>query len=181
MSDTFMSSSAGSPPLTSGALLRPRDDPSPRESEPFETTSARAKVHVFLLCLGAFAASVGAAFVDGGHSRNWTAFVVLAVAAATAQLFGVHTTHNQSYHLAIVFVLAGALLLPPELVALLCVIQHLPEWIKERYPVEIQGFNIANYTLAALSAWFAAHLLLGGHLTGGDSRTALAGAGACLV
>ena len=38
----------------------------------------------------------------------------------------------------------AALLLPPELVALLAVVQHVPEWLKERYPWYIQTFNICE-------------------------------------
>ena len=31
----------------------------------------------------------------------------------------------------------------------------MPEWLKERTPWPIQGFNIANYTLNSLAAWGA--------------------------
>jgi diguanylate cyclase (GGDEF)-like protein len=172
MSERLASSHADLSLLTSGGLLardRARDDDDRKD------IPVGARLLVLLVCLGAFAATVGSAVVDGTQRGSWTIFLVLAVAAATAQLFGVHTSHNQSYHLAIVFIVAGALLLPPELVALLCVIQHVPEWLKERYPVEIQGFNIANYTLAGLGAWAGARLVLGWDATGADSRTALAG------
>jgi len=135
-----------------------------------------ARILVVFLCLLALAATVYLQVEWPHRGAVWTTFLFLAAASAFAQLFGVHTTHNQSYHLAIVFVLAGVLLLPPWLVALLCVLQHVPEWRKERYPVEIQGFNIANYTLAALSGATAAHVVLGAHLAGADSRTAVAGA-----
>jgi len=135
-----------------------------------------ARILVVLLCLLALAATVYLQVEWPHRGAVWTTFLFLAAASAFAQLFGVHTTHNQSYHLAIVFVLAGVLLLPPWLVALLCVLQHVPEWRKERYPVEIQGFNIANYTLAALGGAAAAHVVLGTRSAGADSRTAVAGA-----
>ena len=67
----------------------------------------------------------------------------------------VRTPRDQSYHTTIVFLIPAALLLPPELVALMGVVQHIPEWLKVRYPWYIQGFNIANYTLNGLAAWAA--------------------------
>ena len=177
MSESLAFSTTEAAPSKSGSLVLPRPNtlggPEQREGISFA-----AKLNVLLVCTAALGASAVTTLVDGRLPRDWTTFVVLAAVAATAQLFGVHTTHNQSYHLAIVFVLAGALTLPPELVALLCVIQHVPEWIKERLPLEIQGFNIANYTLAALGAWTSAHLVLGSHRAGEDLRTALAGAAA---
>ena len=81
--------------------------------------------------------------------------------AAIAQLFVVRTTRDQSYHTSTVFLIAGALLLPPELVVLMGVVQHVPEWLKHRYPWYMQTFNIANYTLDALAAWGVARLVLG--------------------
>jgi len=84
--------------------------------------------------------------------ESWPTFAVLASAAATAQLFAIHTPRNQVFHTSIVFVLAGVLLLPPELVVLMCVLQHVPDWLKERYRWYIQTFNISNYVVAALTA-----------------------------
>jgi diguanylate cyclase (GGDEF)-like protein len=127
------------------------------------------------MCAAGGAATAIAVLGNGTEARDWTTFTVLAAAAAFAQLFVVRSTHSQSYHLAIVFVAAGALLLPPELVALVCLIQHVPEWIKERYAIETQSFNIANCTLAALAAWTGADLVLGSHEASASSRTALAG------
>jgi diguanylate cyclase (GGDEF)-like protein len=45
------------------------------------------------------------------------------------------------------------LVLPPELVVVVCVLQHVPEWLRQRYPWFIQGFNIANVVLSGLAAW----------------------------
>src|SRR5919199_1055905 len=67
---------------------------------------------------------------------------------------------------------AAVLLLPPEMVALIGVIQHIPEWLKHRYAWYIQTFNICNYTLTALAASWAAHRVLGVHpLVGGAGAT----------
>ncbi len=93
-------------------------------------------------------------------THRWTAFFVLSGGAALAQLFVVRTTRDQSYHTSTVFLIAGALLLPPELVVLIGVVQHLPEWLKHRYAWYIQTFNIANFTLDGLAAWGAARLIV---------------------
>jgi len=91
---------------------------------------------------------------------QWATFAVLAAACAVAQLFVVITPLNQSYHTTIVFLLPGALLLPPELLPLVALIQHVPEWLKERYAWYIQGFNIANYAIDLLAAWASARAVL---------------------
>ena len=83
--------------------------------------------------------------------RGWATFVVLGPAVAVAQLFVVVTPGNQSYHTTGVFLVAGALLLPPELVALMATCSTCPDWLKRRLPFHIQTFNIANYTLAAMA------------------------------
>jgi diguanylate cyclase (GGDEF)-like protein len=86
------------------------------------------------------------------ESSEWRLALLLAVGAAVAQLFVVVTPRNQSYHMTPVLVVAAALLLPPPLIVLVAVLQHVPEWLKERYPWYIQTFNIANYTLSGLAA-----------------------------
>ena len=63
------------------------------------------------------------------------------------------------YHTSVVFLVAAALLLPPQLLVLIPLVQTVPEWLKERYPWPIQGFNMSNYTLNALGAWGAANLV----------------------
>jgi putative nucleotidyltransferase with HDIG domain len=58
------------------------------------------------------------------------------------------------------------------------VLQHLPEWLRQRYPWYIQTFNIANYVAAGLGAWAAAQAV--GFPASGE-REALAGALAALT
>jgi diguanylate cyclase (GGDEF)-like protein/putative nucleotidyltransferase with HDIG domain len=116
-------------------------------------------------------------------TRGWTAFVVLSTCAAIAQLFVVRTTRDQSYHTSAAFLLAGALLLPPELVVLMGVVQHIPEWLKHRYAWYIQTFNICNYTLNGLAAWGVARLVLG-QVSNWDEHglgSASSGLAACIV
>src|SRR5712691_9414780 len=90
---------------------------------------------------------------------HWVTFVVLAIAATLAQVFPVKSPRNMMYHTSVVFLVAAALLLPPELIVLIPLVQTVPEWLKERYPWPIQGFNISNYTLNALAAWGTARLI----------------------
>src|SRR6266550_9525052 len=78
-------------------------------------------------------------------AHGWGRFALLTTVASAAQLSSVQLTRKRVFHPAIVFVVAGALLLSPEQVALMCVIQHIPEWLKQRYPWYIQTFNIGNY------------------------------------
>src|SRR3954468_17873667 len=80
-----------------------------------------------------FALVVSAAAVGGAAvlprldtaAPGWLAFFVLLLGAAAAHTFAVHTPRNQVFHMGLAFTVAGTLLLPPELVVLLCVAQHL--------------------------------------------------------
>src|ERR1051326_1346845 len=112
---------------------------------------------------------------------DWLEFLLLAASPAGAQVFIVRTGRSHGFHTAIVFVVAGALLLPPELVVLMAVIQHVPEWIKERYPWFIQTFNIFNFALSSLAAWAVADRIAPTTFHGNDFRAALAGTAAGLV
>src|SRR5919109_24675 len=128
--------------------------------------------------------STGGAFLprlEDSH-EGWVAFLILSTSAAVAQLFAARTGKNQSYQTSIVFLIPAALLLPPELVALVPVIQHVPDWLKNRTAWYIQVFNICNFTLAILAASGGAHVVrevsLGGHE---HLNFALAGLTACVL
>jgi putative nucleotidyltransferase with HDIG domain len=106
------------------------------------------------------------------HAVDWGRFATLAVLASGSQLLSFHLNRRRVFHPAILFVVAGALLLPPELMILLVVVHCLPDWLKQRYPWYIQTFNIANYVTAGVAAWGAAQLI--GSTSAG--REAVAGA-----
>jgi diguanylate cyclase (GGDEF)-like protein/putative nucleotidyltransferase with HDIG domain len=148
--------------------------------EPGDALSRQAKV--YLAAVGV--ATIVAAAVPLSHlsidTPGWPTFIILATCAAVAQLFVVRTPRDQSYHTTIVFLVPAALLLPPELVALVGVVQHIPEWLKVRYPWYIQSFNICNHTLNGLAAWWVVDLI---HGLGMERRPtmALAGLAACVV
>ena len=116
------------------------------------------------------------------HTHDWVAFFILGSAAATAQLFRVQTPRDQAYHTAIVFLIAAAFLLPPELVALMGIVQHIPEWLKIRYRWYLQTFNICNYVLGSMAVWFLAHhILSSGAISDRTLRVAFAGLVCCVV
>ena len=110
----------------------------------------------------------------------WLTFAALAAAAAVAQRMIIPIGRHQGFPLAIVFLVAAALLLPPQLVALMGVAQHLPDFVGKRFPVHITLFNAANYTLNALAAWGAAELVRQTAL-GADLRWATAAIAAAVA
>lgn len=109
---------------------------------------------------------------------DWRRFAALAVLASVSQLLSFHLNRRRVFHPAIVFIVAGALLLPPELMILLVVLTCVPDWLKQRYPWYIQTFNIANYVIAGVAAW-----AVGGAIgfPAASGREAAAGACAALT
>jgi diguanylate cyclase (GGDEF)-like protein/putative nucleotidyltransferase with HDIG domain len=146
-----------------------------------ETLPRNARIY-FLLVAGATAAATLPFLGRLQDTHHWIAFFVLGSAAATAQLFRVQTPRDQAYHTAIVFVIAAAFLLPPELVALMGIVQHIPEWLKIRYRWYLQTFNICNYVLGSMAVWFLAHRIMGWSLISDHTlRVAIAGFVCCVV
>ena len=107
---------------------------------------------------GAAAAGFALTHTNGGDFRR---FAALTAAASLAQLSSVRLKGRRVFHPAIVFVVAGALLLTPGQLVLMCVTQHLLDQVKQRYAWYVQPFNVANYVLAALSAWVVLHAVAG--------------------
>ena len=140
-------------------------------------------VYVSVAGTGAAVIALSLATATTPSTRTLIEFAALSAAAAASQLLIVRTGRYQGVHIATAFVVAGAILLPPSLLAALVVIQHGPEWAKERYPWVIQSFNIANFTLGACGAWLAAHAIAAhlGAASTGEARTAAAGATAAAV
>jgi putative nucleotidyltransferase with HDIG domain len=123
------------------------------------------------------AVGVGVA-ADRVHAVDWDRFVTLALLASLAQLLSFHLTRLRVFHPAIVFIVAGALLLPPELMILLVVITCVPDWFKQRYKWYVQTFNIANYVMSGIAAWAVAQAI---GFPSQVSHEALAGACAAVV
>jgi diguanylate cyclase (GGDEF)-like protein len=112
----------------------------------------RARSFFYLSIVAAVAAAAVTSIASAGHVR-WSVFAAVLAGGAVAQVFATHMPGNQVFHTGLAFSIAAALLLPPELVVVVCVAQHLPEWLRQRYPWFIQTFNIANVVLSGLAAW----------------------------
>ena len=112
------------------------------------------------------------------HGGNWNRFILLALLASVSQLLSFQLNRRRVFHPAIVFVVAGALLLPPAYLVFLVVIHCIPDCVKQRYPWYIQSFNISNYAIAGLAAWAAAHAI---GFSSGPGREAAAGVAAAVV
>jgi diguanylate cyclase (GGDEF)-like protein/putative nucleotidyltransferase with HDIG domain len=117
---------------------------------------------IYLIAVAGIAAAVAGPFLPRLEHRTdgWLTFLIFAGAAGIAQLFLVRTGKNTSYHTTIVFLIPAALLLPPEQVALIPIVQHLPDWLKNRAAWYIQSFNICNYTISILAASGGAYLVM---------------------
>jgi diguanylate cyclase (GGDEF)-like protein/putative nucleotidyltransferase with HDIG domain len=142
---------------------------------------------VYLSAIAGIAALIAFPFVprlqaDEHSPTIWAAFAFLAGGAALAQVLLVKTPRNQSYHATNVFLVPAILILPPELVMLVPVVQHIPSWLKTRPVWYVESFNTCNYVIATLAGWGTAQLIVdsSGLVTNAELRFALAGA-ACSV
>src|SRR5881396_610216 len=125
---------------------------------------------IYFIAVAITAASVTLPFIGRLQTTHqWPGFLILASAAAIARLFVVRTP--------------AALILPPELLVLVAIVQMVPEWLKMRYRWYLQTFNILDYSLSAMAAWFVGRWLILEHagITNGALRLSLAGLAACVV
>src|SRR3954452_15568496 len=155
-------------------------DEAPRRERPLPPMAAAYGIAV---AVAALAAAAPFLVKLGAQDSGWTTFAILAAGAAASHTFTVRTVRNSAFHTSWVFLIPAALLLPADQVALLGLVMHIPEWLKERYAWYIQSFNICNYTLGNLATRFCAGLVLHAtHLVPDDHlRYAMAGAVACVV
>src|SRR5918911_286914 len=173
---------------------RARDDEAMSAPSSTGTTSARGstlpvreltpRAIVYCGVVMAFAAAVAAPLLTHvqASGEQWAAFAVFASCAAVAQLFTVQTPRNHGFQTTNVFLIPAVLLLPAPLVALIAVVQHVPEWLSSRKAWYVQSFNIANYTLDGLAAYAVAKGLEHSGLIGStQARDALAGAAAAIT
>jgi diguanylate cyclase (GGDEF)-like protein len=114
-----------------------------------------ATAYLVLVVAAAVALAVPLHLSSGGHT-DWLLFTMLTTCAMAAQLFVVREPGHQSRCTTSVFFVAGALLLPLQLVALMCVLAHIPEWVRYRYAWYIQTFNIANWICATSVVYYIA-------------------------
>jgi diguanylate cyclase (GGDEF)-like protein len=143
---------------------------------------AAARTFFYATVAAAVVAAAATSKVPYDHV-SWPVFVAVLAGGALAQVFATHTAGNQVFHTGLAFSVAAALVLPPELVVVVCVVQHVPEWLRQRYPWFIQGFNIANVVLSALAAWAvrAAFARDGVHVTAAATPAGVIAASAAAV
>jgi len=141
-----------------------------------------ARGFFYVAIVAAVAAAAVSSTASTAHTR-WSFFLALLLGGAVAQVFATQTPGNQVFHTGIAFSVATALVLPPQLVVVVCVAQHLPEWLRQRYPWFIQSFNIANVVLSGLAAWSvrAAFARDGVHMTASATTSDVLVAGAAAV
>src|SRR5919198_1277917 len=153
-----------------------------RPALPVRELTPRAIVYCGVVM--AFAASVATPLLTHleASGDQWAAFVVFSACAAVAQLFTVQTPRNHGFQTTNVFLIPAVLLLPAPLVALIAIVQHIPEWLNSRKAWYVQCFNIANYTLDGLAAYAVAQGIQHSGLIGSaHAREALAGAAAAIT
>src|SRR5712691_190465 len=141
----------------------------------------RAKLFMAGTAAGAGAVAALAVTHVTGEERGWPTFLILVAAASITQLFAFHTIRNQVFHTTPLFFVAGAVLLKPEFAVLLPLASHIGDWIKQRYAWYIQTFNILNFTLAVMSAWWVDRLVAEDWLAGTSQAWSAGGAAAALV
>jgi diguanylate cyclase (GGDEF)-like protein/putative nucleotidyltransferase with HDIG domain len=162
--------------------VRLESDLAEREDAPRRTLSHAASAYGLAVGLAATAAALPA-LMRLNDRTGWTTFFILAAGAAATHTYTVRTKRDMAFHTSWVFLIPAVLLLPPGEVALLAVVMHIPEWLKERYAWYMQSFNICAYTLGNLASWGAAKVMLDAHhfVRDNDLRWALGGLLACVV
>jgi hypothetical protein len=116
--------------------------------------SYRASIFVgCILFLGVLSIGLAISYAEFAHA-NWPAFSILLILAIPAQLY-VAVHGRQSYYPHFICFFAGVLLLPLHLFALIIIIPHVVEWIREHLKGNddfsdwyIQPFNIATHLIA---------------------------------
>ena len=140
-----------------------------------------ALVYVMAVAVAALAAAVPALLALEPDRGNAILCLALAVGAVAATFVVVPTGRNHGFALAIVFILAAVVLLPPGLALLVPVAQHLPDLLRRRYPWYIQTFNVSNYALDSLAAWAVFYGVSRLVPDDADVQLALGGAAACVA
>jgi hypothetical protein len=134
-----------------------------RQSAPPLRIGARRYIAGTMALAGAAAAAALTAPVSPvGDGGDLVAFLALGASAAFAQLRVIEIRANHGFPISTAFLVAGALVLPPGLVALLAVVQYLPHVLLRRTAWPLHAFNLSNDTLSVLAAWLTAYTVTGG-------------------
>ena len=158
------------------------------ERSPSGNTRLSIAATAYLIAIAILAGLLAAPFVprlqtENYSARVWVTFLLFATGAALAQVALVKIGRNQSYHATNVFLIPAILLLPPELVVVVAVVQHIPAWLKNRTAWYRECFNICNYVIASLAAWGTVRLILhaDGLVSSTGFRLAVAGLACSIV
>ena len=135
------------------------------EPSPSGTRRLSLAATAYLVAVAIVAGLVAAPFVprlqtESYSPRVWIMFLLFVTGAAAAQAALVKTGRNQSYHATNVFLIPAILLLPPELIVVVAVVQHIPAWLKNRTAWYRECFNICNYVIASMAAWATVRMIL---------------------
>jgi putative nucleotidyltransferase with HDIG domain len=142
---------------------------------------ANARACWWMVALAAgFAVATSVRIQPTVDATEWRMFALLTACAAATQLFAIHKPGNRVFHAALLFVITATVVLPPLLIAAMCVIQHIPDWIMRRYHWYIQTFNICDYIVCAIAAASAA-VAAQSTLPHGQTATAASGLVGALV
>src|SRR5919201_2053820 len=158
----------------------PRGSPTPSAAGRPTDLSRATNLYLLLVSLAALAAALPAFAHLDADTRDWLTLLVLGTSAAVSSLFVVPTGRSHGFHLALLFIAAAIFLLPPGFVALVPVIQHVPDWVRRRYAWYIRLFNVSNYMFDALAGWLAGRLVLNAPIAYADLRCALGGLAASI-
>ncbi len=135
---------------------------------------------LLLATVAAATAAAAAASLAAPSDLRWRDVALVLAGGALAGLFATHTPSNQVFHTGLAFTVAAALLLPPVAFVAVAVLQHVPEWLRQRYPWYVQTFNVANIVLSGLAAWSVRALFAQGGVTlSGPPRPASVAAAVC--
>jgi PAS domain S-box-containing protein len=134
------------------------DDTAPAK-RPAGSLPRAAQAYVALVAAAAVAVSLPVLSQLRFEPNELLVFALLCLGAAFGSILIVSTERNHGFNTALVFIAAAVVLLPLPLIALMGLAQWWPDLIRRRYPWYSQLFNTANYTLNALAAWGAAHLV----------------------
>src|SRR5256885_14828469 len=150
--------------LLEGMSAAPTDISLVSEPGPGRDGALPRNAQIYFIAVAITAAGVTVPFIGRLQTTHqWPAFLILASAAAISRLFVVRTPADQAYHTDIAFLIPAALILPPELLVLVAIVQMVPEWLKMRFRWYLQTFNIFDYLLSAMAAWAVGRVALLGH------------------
>jgi diguanylate cyclase (GGDEF)-like protein/putative nucleotidyltransferase with HDIG domain len=112
----------------------------------------------------AFAAVVAGTLLQPGPELDPGLLIVAGLLCALANLFEVFAPANFSFQPNLIIFFAASVLLPPWAIAAVAVVSFLPGWLTHHFRWYMVAFNIANYTLAGMTAH--AITAAAGHLDG---------------